>query len=132
LQSVRPGSSKTPSAKQERFKRVQDTSRVILEPNISFSDEILYLTMSFKTSRDPCFLKELQNVLTQIDKDLNVRPLVADEVNFNEEDARAVVDDMAVQWPKVGNITLQCVMLLREGLVYANIFLEYRLLRVEL
>ena len=72
LQSVCPGSSKTPSAKQERFKRVRDTSKVILEPNISFSNEILCLTMSFKTSRDPWFLKELQNMLTQMDEDLNI------------------------------------------------------------
>ena len=35
---------------------------------------------------------------------------------------------MAVQWPEVGNITLQSVILLREGLVHVNIFLEYRLL----
>ena len=139
LQSVCPGSSKTPSAKQERFRRARDTSKVILEPNISFSNEILCLAMSFKTSRDPWFLKEIQNVLVQMDEDLNARPLVAnaglrkfvntDEVDFDEEDARAVVDNMAVQWPEVGNITLQSMMLLREGLVHANIFLEYRLLR---
>ncbi|KAI9771649.1 MAG: hypothetical protein M1840_001864 [Geoglossum simile] len=125
------------SIKEEKFRRAQDTTKVILEPNQSFANEILCLSLGFKRSKETWFLKELQNVFAEIDGDLNYRPprrnaglrKFIEEEEFSEEDARAVVEEVKGQWPEIVDITTERILRLKEGLICSNAFLEYRLLR---
>ncbi|KAH0559983.1 hypothetical protein GP486_003499 [Trichoglossum hirsutum] len=104
-QSVR-ASDTVLNIKDEKFRRAHDTTRVVLEPNQSLANEVLCLSLGFKRSKDIWFLKELQNVFSEIDADLNYRPpprntglrkFIEAAEGFNEEDAKAVVKEIGEQ-----------------------------------
>ncbi|KAH0548136.1 hypothetical protein GP486_008135 [Trichoglossum hirsutum] len=127
-QSVRAGNA-VPSIKDEKFKRANDTTKLVLEPNQSLANEVLCLSLGLKRSGDSWFLKELQYVFAEIDSDLNHRPLSNSGLRKFVEDAEDAVGEIREQWPEILHVTPERILRLKEGLICSNAFLEYRLLR---
>lgn len=97
---------KAMSAKQLRFRAARDTTKVILEPNQSFRNEVLLLTRGFARTKDPWFLDELVRVLKDADDDNNFAPppsniamhnyVIKSSSEFKEEDAKVMVIEKSI------------------------------------
>ena len=121
-QSVRVGMQKTPSAKQETFKRALNVGKVIVESHEDFGNEMKILALAFKKTglKDTWILKEMKKLLERVDVDLAYRPhrsnkalrsfIDNDAVDFDQEDAMKVVTEVAALWPDVRGMTPERVL----------------------
>jgi hypothetical protein len=138
-QAVRPGfGSRLPGAKQERYARARDTTRLIVEPQQSLTNECSMLILAFRKNKDKWFLTELQDVLTEVEGDLRYRSpptnralrlFVEGEEELSAEVASDFVDEMQGQWPEVEDVAVDRVIRLKQGMIQSGIRFEYRLLR---
>jgi hypothetical protein len=141
-ESVRPGVNKPLSAKELVYKKVKDTTRVLLPTNQSFLNEVLLLVSGFEKRRDPWFLEELRAVLCEADEDLKYTPLPNHNAlkqfaekgrDFNIENAVTLLEELADTWPEIVDVhyTKESVMRLKEAYDASETLevIEYRLLR---
>ncbi len=110
-----------PSAKQQRYRRAKDITKLVLEPGMSFINELVALTLSFERYRQPWHLQELRSVLEVVQEDIRFQPMPAywglrkfadlGEV-LTEEDAEKVVEDVQDLWKDVA-VTVSAVLKLK-------------------
>lgn len=125
------------SAKQQRYRRAKDTTKLVLEPCMSLVNELTALNLSFERYKQPWHLQELRSVLEVVQEDLRFQPMPAywglrkfadlGEV-LTEEDAGKVVEDVQDLWKDVA-VTVPALLKLKEGLVAGQTFLSFRYLR---
>lgn len=136
--AVRVGLGKAPSAKQEHFKRARDTTKVVVEPNQSFVNEVVFLMKAFAKSQDLWLLKELQQMLAEADDNINCWPaasnasmpkFVTTGQEFNAADAQILIDEFVDQWLEVKELIIVRIIPLKKELEEACMELEYRLVR---
>ena len=138
-QCVRPSAQTKLSAKQERYKKARNTSKVILESIRSLQNELSCLVACFAKTRDPWHLKELAEVLEGADEDLEYQPKPSndalrkfvdnDETEWDDDDWKQMIKEFHEEWPDIDEITAVDVSVLKAQLVESGILVDYRLLR---
>ncbi|KIW15849.1 hypothetical protein PV08_05899 [Exophiala spinifera] len=122
--SVRVGTNLPASSKQEVFKRAQNVGKVIVEPHEDLGNEMKMMALAFKETKKPWFLAEMKRLLKRANIDLDYRPLLPnkglrtfvllDGVDFGEDDAKCVVEEVASMWPEVEGMTADKVLYLNK------------------
>ena len=130
------------SAKQETYRKARDTSRLILKPNMSLTNKIMFLTAIWMKDKQTWALQELKDVLALAYDDVTqmVAPeyeslrLFTDPVEegvaeMKEEEAAAVVREAVRLWPELTDVTPRRILVLKKGLTSGDLVLKYRYLR---
>jgi hypothetical protein len=119
----------------------KDTSKIVLTPERSLRNEILFLFECFKKSREPWLMQELSQVLKEAHSDLEFIPPAShvaqrkfadeDETDFTMADAQAMWSEFDKQWPTADleGVTPENILTLKQQLVKDELELEYRHLR---
>ncbi len=123
------------SAKQERSQRAYETTRLDFEPEQSIVNELVVLSLAFKRYREPWHLQGLRRLI----ENLRSRPLpiysglreLADveQMVLTYKDAAKVVEDVQNLGKDVADVTVSCILKLKEGFVKGQTFLELGYLR---
>lgn len=123
-QIVRPGVDQPLSKKQQRSKRVNDISKLLVGPNRSFALELMSLVATFEVKQKECFLDELEHMLKQAHADIEHCPLPTNEGlrafadnsmdEFTDSHAQMVVKEVKCLWPEVEHLTVGRVMRLKQ------------------
>ncbi|OAG43841.1 hypothetical protein AYO21_02068 [Fonsecaea monophora] len=121
--SVRVGLQMKPSAKQEAFKRALNVGKVIVDSHEDCGNEMKVLMMAFKKSHDDWLLQEMKRLMRRINVDIAYRPLQSkpalqsfvdnDTVDFTNEWAAGVVQEVSGLWPDVQDMTAERVIILQ-------------------
>lgn len=125
--------------KQENFRRANDTTKPVLHPKMSFSNELTCLAKAFEKSKQPWHLDQLIRTMKEQDEDLAYAPPPSNKSlrklldpaqleHFNMLDAQGVVEEVANLWPEV-RLTSEVVLGLKDGLYSGGQVLEYRHIR---
>jgi hypothetical protein len=126
------------SAKQIAYKKARNTSKVVLDPKVALQNEIAFLAEGFAKTGEIWHIQELSLVLAQADEDLQhtppaantaMRKFVDNDENFEDGDTVLMAEEIGQLWPDLMRIDPTDLGMLKEGLIHANIILEYRLMR---
>ena len=124
--------------KQQKFKHVRDPVKLVFNPKVSLSNEILSLVASYRHTKDPWFLKEVQAVLRAVDSDSNCRPLpdnaglhlfVESKEPIDDEQSQMVVRDFLEMWPGTKHIVAENIKTLQHVMLKERLHLEYRFIK---
>jgi len=137
--SVKPGLMGAPlTEKQQKFRHARDPVKLVFNPRVSLSNELLSLGASYRHTKDPWFLKEIQAVLRAVDSDVDCRPLpdnaglrlfVESKEPIDEEQSQMVVRDFLEMWPGTKHIVVENVKTIQHVMLKERLHLEYHFIK---
>jgi hypothetical protein len=124
--------------KQQKFRHARDPVKLVFNPKVSFSNELLTLGACYRHTKNPWYLKEIQAVLRAVDSDPNCRPLlenaglhifVESKEPIDEEQSQMVVRDFLKMWPGTKHIVAENIKTLQHVMLKERLHLEYRFIK---
>ena len=96
--------------KQQRFKRARDQTKLILEPKVSFANELLLLTALWKEFKQPWVLQEMVDLIEMVETQPGCKKAANEIMNkflnfeeqFTMEDAEGMSMEYLEMWPESG------------------------------
>ncbi|KAH0544485.1 hypothetical protein FGG08_001383 [Glutinoglossum americanum] len=130
-----------PNSKPEiKSLKTYDTTKIDVPWNLSYANEVQSLVSNYAIEQEPWILKALLELLKRVDHDISYRPsiknfylhkLISIKKEFDEGDAKNVIQECLTLWPDLKELKLEAgdILSLANGFREGKIALEYRLIR---